>query len=172
MILRKWIDRIPARHSYPVMKKFLSLALLIGTLLFLASASFAQSLTGSIGSGSIVRGGSAKGTITLTIPSGLHVNSHRPNSEFAIPTVVKLNAKGIKLGAVSYPRGKSQKFEFSDKPISVYEGRVGFRFNVAVPRGYKAKLVKVRALVTFQACTNEVCYAPKTKEIVLTAKVK
>lgn len=132
----------------------------------------AQSVTGSIAGGPIARGKSARATVYLSMPSGLHVNSYRPNSEYAIPTTVKASGRGLTIGPISYPRGRNRKFQFSDESINVYDGRVAFGFNVTVPPGYKRETVKVSVTVKYQACTNEVCYAPKSKNITLTARVK
>jgi hypothetical protein len=154
------------------MKKLLFSAILSLGFVFLSGNFFetkAQTISGSIGA--VRRGGAAKGTIVMNIPGGLHVNSSRPSSEFAIPTVVNLSAAGVKVGTVMYPRGKNRKFEFSDDTLNVYENRVVFNFNVAVPENYKGNTVKVRAVVRYQACTDQVCYPPKNKEITLTAKV-
>lgn len=129
----------------------------------------AQTFSGSIGT--VKRGGAAKGTIVMSIPGGLHVNSNRPNSEYAIPTVVRVSAVGAKVGGIGYPRGRNRKFGFSEDTLNVYEGRNAFSFNLTVPANFKGSVIKVRATVKYQACTNEVCYPPKTKEITLTAKV-
>ena len=153
------------------MKKFLFGIFLFFT--FLAVGVFeanAQTVSGSIGT--VKRGGSVRGNVVLSVPGGLHVNSSRPNSEYAIPTSVKVSATGAKVGAVSYPRGKNRKFSFSEDTINVYEGRTTFGFNLSVPANFKGNVVKVRAVVRYQACTDEVCYAPKSKEVTLTAKVQ
>ncbi|MCY7375704.1 MAG: protein-disulfide reductase DsbD N-terminal domain-containing protein [Pyrinomonadaceae bacterium] len=142
-------------------------------LIFLAGGIYqtnAQDISGSIGA--VKRGGSIRGTIVMSIPSGLHVNSSRPNSQYAIPTSVKVSAVGAKVGSVSYPRGKNRKFGFSEDTLNVYEGRSAFSFNLTVPANFKGNVVKVRAVVRYQACTDEVCYPPKTKEITLTAQVR
>ena len=153
------------------MKKILSIALFSLGLFFLSGISAsAQTVGGSIGA--VTRGGSVRGTVTLSIPGGLHVNSSRPNSEYAIPTSVKVSAVGAKTSAVSYPRGRNRKFQFSEDTLNVYEGTVSFGFNLTVPASFKGNVVKVRAVVRYQACTNEVCYPPATKEITLTARVK
>jgi len=130
----------------------------------------AQTVSGSIGT--VKRGGSTRGTIVMSIPGGLHVNSSRPNSEYAIPTVVRVTAVGAKVGGVSYPRGRNRKFGFSESSINVYEGRAAVGFNLTVPANFKGNVLRVRAVVRYQACTDEVCYAPKSKEITLTAKVQ
>jgi hypothetical protein len=107
----------------------------------------------------------------MTIPGGLHVNSNRPSSEYAIPTVVSVRGSGVKVTGVTYPRGKNRKFQFSENPINVYEGRVNFPFAVTVPAGFRGNAIKVIATVRYQACTDEVCYPPKTKNVTLTARV-
>ena len=145
------------------------------SVLFLATAAVetsAQSITGSISDGTVTKGRAAKGTVVLNIPGGLHVNSNRPSSEYAIPTVVRLSpGGGARVSSVSYPRGKNRKFQFSENQINVYEGRVTFPFTVTVPTNFKGQFVRIRAMIRYQACTEEVCYPPKSKEIMLTAKV-
>lgn len=154
------------------MKKNLFSAIISLSLIFIAGISAeinAQTINGSIGT--IKRGGAAKATIVMDIPGGLHVNSYRPGSEYAIPTVIKASASGAKVGSVMYPRGKNRKLSFSEETINVYEGRTVFTFNVAVPAKFKGSVVKIPVTVRYQACTDEVCYPPKNKEITLTARV-
>jgi len=131
-----------------------------------------QTVTGSIAGGSVTRGKAAKATVVLSIPSGLHVNSNRPHSEYQIPTAVTVTASGVRVSAVSYPRGKDRKFSFSESMLNVYEGRVSFNFSVTVPASFRGDRVSIRAKVRYQACNDEVCYPPKSKEITLTARVK
>ena len=154
------------------MKKILSIIALSLGLFFLAgvSAASAQSVTGNIGT--VTRGGSVKGTVTLSIPGGLHVNSNRPSSQYAIPTTLRVSAVGAKITGISYPRGRNRKFQFSESLINVYEGTVSFSFNLSVPANFKGNVVRVRAVVRYQACTDEVCYPPRSKEITLTARVR
>jgi hypothetical protein len=85
---------------------------------------------------------------------------------------VRASARGLKIGAVTYPRGKNQKFEFSESSINVYDGRTSFWFPVTVPAGFTGDSIRVNVSVRYQACTNEVCYPPKTKTAVLTARVE
>ena len=141
------------------------------SIVLLAAGVSAQDISGSI-SGPVTKGKPARGAVTVSIPAGLHMNSNRPSSQYAIPTTVKLTVVGARVSAVRYPRGANRKFEFSENPINVYEGTVKFPFTVTVPAKFTGDTVRVRATVKYQACTNEVCYPPKTKEITLTAKVR
>lgn len=134
-------------------------------------ASNAQTVTGSIGNGTVTRGTATRATVILNIPAGLHANSNRPGGEYAIPTTVRVSSRDAKVGGVTYPRGTNRKFEFSEKPLNVYEGRVRFNFNVTPPATFRGRVIRVNVSVRYQACTNEVCYAPKTKQITLTANV-
>ena len=151
------------------MKNFLFVVLIS---VFSCAAASGQTVTGSIGKGTVERGKTARGSVVLNIPGGLHVNSSRPASEFAIATVVKVSgASGVRVTGLTYPKGKNRKFAFSENTINVYEGRVSFPFTVTVPTSFKGKTIRVTASVKYQACTDEVCYPPKTKSITLTANV-
>ena len=154
------------------MKRSVFLAILFVSLCVVSTREAgAQTVTGSIGNGSVTRGAKTRGSIVMTIPGGLHVNSSRPSSEYAIPTVVSVRGSGVKVTGVTYPRGRNRTFQFSQNPINVYEGRVNFPFSVTVPAGFRGKTIKLNATVRYQACTDEVCYPPKTKNVTLTARV-
>ncbi len=148
--------------------------LLTALLLFsgVLGATNGQTVTGSIANGTIKRGVATKATVMLSLPGGLHVNSSRPGSEYAIATRVTASSSGgVKIGPVVYPRGKNRKFGFSEETLNVYDGRTPFTFNVTVPANYRKYSVVVDVSVRYQACTDEVCYPPKTKTVRLTASV-
>ena len=141
---------------------------LVGGLAYTATA---QSVSGSLGT--VHKGTAARGTVYLSLPGGVHANSNHPGNEYQIPTVVKVTPpRGVVVSRVSYPAGRNRKFAFSETPINVYEGRVPFTFTVKVPGSYKGETVRITATVRYQACTEEVCYAPKTKTVTLTANVQ
>ena len=138
-----------------------------------ASETLAQTVSGSISNGTVAKGGRGRGTIVLSIPGNLHVNSSKPNSEYLIATSIRLSGgNGARVSGVKYPRGVNRKFQFSEKALNVYEGTVRFPFTVTVPANFKGNTVSVRAVVRYQACTDEVCYPPKTREITMTARVR
>jgi len=151
-------------------------AILGVTTLFLVwtfgfATSNAQAVSGSIARDAARRGATTTGTIVLDIPKDLHVNSSRPKSEYAIPTPVRISGKGVRVGGITYPAGENRKFQFSEELINVYEGTVFFWFNVTVPPNYRGKSIELKAVVRYQACTNEVCYPPRNKDVTLTARV-
>ena len=158
-------------HRNVVIMKMKFFGFIFATLL-LASAANAQTVGGSIGDGSVSKGKAARGSVVLSIPGGLHVNSNRPASQYAIPTTVRLTAQGARVTGPTFPRGTNRKFQFSESTINVYEGTVRFPFTVTLPAGFRGDTVRVRAVVRYQACTDEVCYPPRTKEVTLTARVR
>jgi thioredoxin:protein disulfide reductase len=113
------------------------------------------------------RGRSIQAAVVLDIPHGFHVNSNRA-ARFSIPTVLKIDApKGLRVGAVAYPRAVVRRLSFSKEALSLYEGRAVMRFNITVPANFQTGLTELRAKVTYQSCNDEVCFPPTTREVKL-----
>jgi hypothetical protein len=93
-------------------KRFAIIFTAIFLFVGMVSAAKAQSInvSGAIGKGTVSRGSSARGTVTMNIPGGLHANSNRPGAEYQIPTTVRVTATGAKVGKVTYPAGRNRKF--------------------------------------------------------------
>ncbi|HEX8115790.1 MAG TPA: protein-disulfide reductase DsbD domain-containing protein, partial [Pyrinomonadaceae bacterium] len=112
------------------------------------------------------QGSTFQAAVVMDIPGGLHVNSNRPGQKFIIPTVVKVSApRGFRVTPVTYPRAASRSFRFSDQPLSVYEGRAVFRFNVSVPANHPLGVETVRVNVRFQSCNEEACFPPASRDL-------
>ena len=93
-----------------------------------------------------------------TILPGWHINSHKPSEDYLIATTATLDpAEGLKVGEATYPEGKSKKFSFADKPLSVYEDR----FTIDIPVSSAGALPSAFAgTVHFQACNDTQCLPP------------
>jgi len=160
------------RKTLNAMRRLFYISAFLLVLFLITSAAQAPTVSLTVGNGKARKGKTTRGFVVLKIPKGLHVNSHQPESEFAIPTRVTVSAVGASAGTVRYPPGRPFRFAFSDEPISVYVGKVRFGFGLAVPSDFKGRTVRVRAKVRYQACTKEVCYAPKTKIVTLNVPVR
>ena len=113
------------------------------------------------------RGRSIQAAVVLDIPHGFHVNANKA-AKFSVPTVVRIDApKGLRVGAISYPRAVVRRLGFSKDALSLYEGRAVMRFNITVPANYQTGLTELRAKVTYQSCNDEVCFPPTTREVKL-----
>ena len=120
----------------------------------------------------VKRGGSAVATVTLNIDGGYHINSNRPSEEFLIATTLKLEPlAGVKLTPVVYPRAKMQKFGFSPKPISVFDGQVILKFT-ARALTIAAGSHTLKGKLTIQACNDEACLRPQTVDVQIPIEVQ
>lgn len=96
------------------------------------------------------------------IDEGWHINSHKPNDEFLIPSEVVVEGKGIKSYSVKYPNAKNIKLAISESLVSVYEKTENFVITITTDKnlsvGKKSFVIKLN----YQACNNESCLPPNT----------
>jgi DsbC/DsbD-like thiol-disulfide interchange protein len=112
------------------------------------------------------RGRVVQAAIVIDIPSGYHINSNRPLERYLIATQLKVEApSGVRVGPVMYPRALLKSFKFSNKQLSVYEGRAILRFNVTVPVNYSGGSLELKIHLRLQSCNDEVCFPPKTQDV-------
>ena len=115
------------------------------------------------------RGRTIQAAVVMEIPGGFHVNSNRPMSKYAIPTLLKIEGpSGVKIGPIAYPRATVRRLKASNnEPLAVFEGRAVMRFSVAVPATFQQGMTELRVRLRYQSCNDEVCFAPQTREISL-----
>jgi Disulphide bond corrector protein DsbC len=163
------------------MVKHTSLVLLLALFLFpptLYSTSLAQSaadiqVNGWVKPDKIKRPRSAQGNVVMEIPSGLHVQSNRPLDKFLVPTKLEVEApQGVRIGSIIYPRALMRNLKFSKGKVAVYEGRALIRFNVTVPASFSGNSAELKGRLRFQACNDEACFPPVTREVKMWLNVK
>ena len=103
--------------------------------------------------------------VRFAIQSGLHINSHSPNSEFLIPTTLTLEApKGVAIDRIDYPQGVDYHFEFAPKDaLSVYTGEFGVLVHIHAKPGHYT----LHGQLHYQACDNRACNPPRTLPLTL-----
>jgi hypothetical protein len=111
--------------------------------------------------------------LNFRVPSGYHINSNTPKSEFLIPTALKMDLPtDIILGKIEYPAGEDASFPFSpDEKLSVYTG--DFTIAVAVHPLHSVVPGKyvMHGVLRYQACDNAACYPPKALPLSFEVKV-
>jgi thioredoxin:protein disulfide reductase len=123
-------------------------------------------LSGSIAPDKVKKGRTVRASVVMDIPSGLHVQSSKPLDKFLVATKLDVETpSGMKVGPVSYPRALMRKLKFSKGMVAVYEGRAVVRFNVTVPPGYSGGSGEIKGKLRFQACNDESCFPPVTREV-------
>lgn len=121
---------------------------------------------GAIAPAKIKKGRSVRATVVMDIPHGLHVQSNKPLDKFLVPTKLDVETpSGMRVGPISYPRPLMRKLKFSKGNVAVYEGKAMIRFNVTVPASYSGGSGEIKGKLRFQACNDEACFPPVTKEV-------
>lgn len=117
-------------------------------------------------------GSRIKLAVVAEIPSGFHINEHKPTLEFLIPTEIKLNApKPLAVEQIFYPRGEARKFSFEDKPLSVYEGTVVVGVLVDVSPSAAPGDYSLQGKFSYQACNDRACFPPSSVPVAADVKV-
>jgi len=163
-----------------MMTKLTSVSALIFAVLVSAVATFSSApapqpdigVNGYFATGKAQRGRLVQAAIVIDIPAGYHINSNRPLEKYLIPTQLKIDAPAqVRIGSIAYPRASLKSFKFSNKQLSVYEGRAILRFNVSVEANYSNGSLDLRAQLRLQSCNDEVCFPPRNHDVNLRIEV-
>jgi hypothetical protein len=96
--------------------------------------------------------------VQLIVADGYHLNAHHADKDL-IATQLSIGGQEVD---INYPEGERKKFAFSDQEISVYSGAV----TIAVK--FKKSMTgqpPVRMGIAYQACDDQACLPPVTKQI-------
>ena len=148
------------RYLFP-----LFIILLLPVTLYSQSASDVN-VSGSLAPDKIKKGRVVRASVVMDIPNGLHVQSSKPLDKFLVATKLDVETpSGMQVGPISYPRAQMRNLKFSKKAVAVYEGRATLRFNVTVPANYSGGAGEIKGKLRFQACNDDSCFPPMTREV-------
>jgi thiol:disulfide interchange protein DsbD len=123
-------------------------------------------VSGSVAPDKIKKGRLVRASVVMDIPPGLHVQSNKPLDRFLVATKLDVETpSGMQVGPITYPRALMKKLKFSKGMVAVYEGRSVLRFNVTVPANYSGGSGEIKGKLRFQACNDESCFPPVTREV-------
>lgn len=115
--------------------------------------------TVKLASATAIVGQPVKGTLTLTIPEGMHGYQNPPADEYENPIKLGIIESGFKLVKVAYPKGASMTMEGAQKPTMVYEGAISIPFTFVATKP-AARAVSFR--IDYQLCTASSCFPPSS----------
>jgi thiol:disulfide interchange protein DsbD len=105
--------------------------------------------------------GEFKIAIEADVEETWHINSQSPKDEFLIPTTIMIDDTiNFNLLKLAYPEAHDIKLDFSDTPLSVWEGRVYFGALVKAVDNLSPGQYPLVVMVEYQACDNQSCLAP------------
>ena len=97
-------------------------------------------------------------TLTLSMPTGWHVNSSKPKQADLVATKIKNLNSNWELRAVHYPEAEYEKIALKDEGIAVYKNEVLLRFQLLLKD--KMRYSPIHLSLTLQACNTSICLAP------------
>jgi thiol:disulfide interchange protein DsbD len=110
--------------------------------------------------------------VVVNIPAPWHINANPVTEPGLIPTTLTWSATaGLTIDRIVYPPGQPTKVGWSDTPVGLYEGRVVIFAEGRVQPETSPGSVKISGELRYQACDNEVCYAPKSVPVTVTTEI-
>ena len=107
--------------------------------------------------------------LQLKIAAGWHINANPAGQDNLIPTTVELDANApVEIVDITYPKGKTTRFEFSSASLNVYEKSLLISLRVKKkPNITRKKNVPITLKLTYQPCNDTECLFPETLDISL-----
>jgi hypothetical protein len=118
------------------------------------------------------RGASAEAKIAVSVQSGFHVNSNTPSDAYLIPLKLTWTPGTLEPGEVVFPKPQMEKYEFSDKPLSVFTGNFDLTAKFKVPAGAEQGPGIMLGKLRYQACNSNSCFPPKSVDVRLSFQVQ
>lgn len=110
----------------------------------------------------VKRGETPVHRLKARLQDGYHANSNTPNEAYLIPLKLTWEPGLLEVVEVKYPPGKAEKYEFSEKPLSVVSGEIEIatRFKPAANANLGPGFIAGK--LRYQACNDKMCFPPKT----------
>jgi len=112
------------------------------------------------------RGAAVEARIPVAVQPGFHVNSNTPTDEYLYPLKLKWTAAGaLEPGQVAYPKATQEKYDFSEKPLSVFTGNFDLVAHFKIAPNAPAGPGVAAGKLSYQACNSTTCFPPKTIDV-------
>jgi len=118
------------------------------------------------------KGSVAAVTLRAALPPGFHANSNTPSDEYLIPLTLKWAGGPLQVDGITYPKGTSEKYPFSAKPLSVVTGEFSISTKFKVPADAPNGAAAQNGTLKYQACNDHMCFAPKSVPVSLTLEIE
>ena len=118
------------------------------------------------------RGETVVAKVHAQLRPGYHCNSNTPSDEYLIPLKLTWNAEPLEAGKVVYPKAQMEKYEFSEKPLSVFSGEFDITTEFKVPPKAPNGPAIISGKLRYQACNTTMCFPPKTLDVPVTVEIQ
>lgn len=157
------LRRNPRHRTATLFAAMLVAALSVGPALHaqMLGSSSKTTVTWNVSPREIPAGSTFEIQLKVEVAAGWHINSHSSPNENLIVTTFELEKnKGFELIGVSYPKGKTIKFDFSDEPLDVYQGTIIIVCTAKAKGTHPPGVDTLHSTLTVQACNDRMCLAP------------
>jgi hypothetical protein len=110
--------------------------------------------------------------IKLELRQGYHVNSDKPTDEYLIPLKLTWTPGAAESAGVDFPAPVMQKFSFSEKPLSVFEGDFKLTAKFKIPANAPVGPSKLEGKLRYQACNDRMCLPPRTLDVIVPLEIQ
>ncbi len=111
------------------------------------------------------KGSEFKIVVKAEIEDTWHINSNSPNEDYLIPSKLEIESEsGFEIAELKFPKAHDYEFDFSDKPVSVFESTVYIGAKINVPESVQEGNHNLKVIFSYQACNNASCLAPTKVE--------
>jgi DsbC/DsbD-like thiol-disulfide interchange protein len=108
-------------------------------------------------------GDTFKVALLVQISPGWHIHAHELLDDFLIPTDFTIDEKEkISILKYYYPDPISEKFDYSDNELQIYDGDILLGALIKTEKGLSPGTQKINGRFQYQACDDSSCVAPKT----------
>lgn len=105
---------------------------------------------------------SFKFAVKVIIQDSWHINSNKPNEDFLIPSQLISKDPRFPFAKIVYPEAKNLNFEFSEQPVSVYDGDIVMAGLIQIDKNLQLGEYKIPIQLRYQACNDITCLPPTT----------
>ena len=117
-------------------------------------------------------GETATASIQVRLRPGYHINSHTPSDEYLIPLRLQWKGEPLEVAEISFPEPQMESYSFADKPLSVFTGDFEVTSRFRVPKDAPAGSRVLTGTLRYQACTDKLCFPPKTVTVRLPVDIR
>jgi thiol:disulfide interchange protein DsbD len=110
--------------------------------------------------------------VVLDLAAPWHINANPPSLPDLIPTTLTFEpVKAVQFGAIVYPKGKTETVTWAEEPVALYTGHVVIFAEGNVADNAPLGPLTLKGTLRYQACDDQVCYAPKTVPVVFETEI-
>ena len=121
-------------------------------------------LTPATDAAAVPAGSTARATLNVTLPPGLHVQADHPRDPSLIPTALTLTPPaGVTVAEIVYPQPAEFKLSGSSQPLAVFGENFTIGVRLAVAPTVAPGDITVPARLRYQACDASSCFPPTSE---------